>query len=47
MVRRQNQSPFTLAQLGCDWNADTTREEAFKVWNVQFNAKPKDTVVSI
>lgn len=35
-----------LAQLGYDWNADHTREEAFKVWNVQFNAKPKENVVS-
>lgn len=38
---------FNLAQLGTDWNADSTREEAFKVWNVQFNAKPKENVVSI
>lgn len=36
-----------LAELGKDWNADATREEAFKVWNVQFNAKPKENVVSI
>ena len=37
---------FYLAQLGKDWNADPTREDAFKVWNVQFNAKPKANVVS-
>jgi len=37
---------FYLGQLGKDWNADPTREEAFKVWNVQFNAKPKANVVS-
>jgi len=31
-------------QLGCDWNADPTREEAFKLWNVSFSAAPKQNV---
>jgi hypothetical protein len=31
-------------QLGKDWNADTSREEAFKAWNVQFTAQPKESV---
>jgi hypothetical protein len=47
MVRINFPLTRNLAQLGCDWNADHTREEAFKVWNVQFNAKPKENVVSI
>ena len=37
---------LTSGQLGCDWNADPTREEAFKLWNVSFSAAPKQNVVS-
>lgn len=47
MVSLETKLTFNLGQLGKDWNADTSREEAFKAWNVQFTAQPKESVVSV